>query len=211
MKLSRDVLVFLVATGAILCARFLDLRWRYEEGFHFDRYAGGLPPSMLAFPLSLLLVMACMALIGVRLQRGLKKPEAQVQCAFRGALLCSIIVVVMVVFMTVEPGYVTFTQGFRDRILRESVLAELHPWAHAVAVDPKDGMIPVDDLPQQVRGLSPAFAEVLPDGSVRITWGGGFGHWGVEISPRENPREGFIDGELHIPLDHASSAWHEVQ
>jgi len=51
---------------------------------------------------------------------------------------------------------------------------------------------------------------------VRLTWGGGFGHWGIEVGPEdmaipetEIQEDGY--GEYRIPLTAGAYVWHEIQ
>lgn len=49
---------------------------------------------------------------------------------------------------------------------------------------------------------------------VRLTWGGGFGHWGIEIGMPDMmipPSDMRPFGEYRIPIQHGMYAWHELQ
>lgn len=72
------------------------------------------------------------------------------------------------------------------------------------------GALKAEELPAGVLSLS---HRVFPSGSnsLKLVWGGGFGHWGVEIGLPGTPMPPSHSREYHLPLADGAWVWHEIQ
>ncbi len=120
-----------------------------------------------------------------------------------------------------SPGYKPFTYGFRERMRSMADIEAIRDWLKRRGKEEYTG----DNVrfisygwPKSVKVLNPSY--VNPDldengnPKVRLTWGGGFGHWGFEIGMEdmEIPPSDFSQfGEYRLPLEPGAYVWHELQ
>lgn len=132
-----------------------------------------------------------------------------------------------------QPGYKPFTYGFRDRIRSEADIEEIRDWLRTLSKEDCTGeYIPLStgsspserhwpdshEWPKSLKVSCPGYVILDLDENhnpkVRLTWGGPFGHWGVEIGMEdmEIPPSDFRRyGEYRLPLERGAYVWHELQ
>jgi hypothetical protein len=90
------------------------------------------------------------------------------------------------------PDAIPYTYGFRDRIRSKADIPAIRAWLKNLSED--EYSKPGDHLarekwPKALKELKPPRVYVCPDDRrnpyVRITWGGGFSHWGIIIGSKE--------------------------
>jgi hypothetical protein len=145
------------------------------------------------------------------------------------------------------PGYKTYMAGFRRYAQREVDLPAIRSWLSSL--DPNDLQRIDADLhgkggsesygwragawPPMITRLNPGYVALgkTTDGGpkIRLTWGGPFGHWGVEIGPEDmgipltRERKGqefgppdhrytvYDTGEYRATFAPGAYIWHEIQ
>jgi hypothetical protein len=105
-----------------------------------------------------------------------------------------------------RPSVRVFTYGFRDRITSKADIPAIRAWLRTL--DKEDfrfgQRLSNDEWPVSLRRLKPPSVYLCLDKNdnpfVRITWGGGFFHWGMVI--------GMEDMEiLPIDINFATESW----
>jgi hypothetical protein len=145
------------------------------------------------------------------------------------------------------PGYKTYAAGFRRYMRSEADLPAIRYWLSSLDANDLremkasqyggDGSRPRGPnaiaWPSAIARLHPGYVELdtTKDGQpkIRLTWGGGFGHWGAEIGPEgmEVPatleRKGeefgppghrytvYDTGEYRLPFAPGAYVWYEIQ
>jgi hypothetical protein len=195
--------------------------WDYLSG-RFD--IGGwlfflFPLTLILFPISFFLLIR--AIIDILKSKSSVLSKLSVQ-------LFTIIYIVVLLFITFyyhQPGYKSFTAGFRDRLSTTIDVIEVRNWLKSV--DPNQCNIrlfnlrrnnnrwPEDiDWPRSIRALDPTYVSLSEDYSnhpvLELTWGGPLGHWGIEIYSIDTP---INLGKYAYPLPITPQAivWHEIQ
>lgn len=120
-----------------------------------------------------------------------------------------------------SPTYKPFTSGFADRMRSKADVGAIRDWLKTLTKEEFTGETAnrsFGPYPKAVAALKPRYVNLDLDDNgnpkVRITWGGGFGHWGIEIGmpdmmiPSSDPRQ---FGEYRIPIQPGMYAWHELQ
>ncbi len=120
-----------------------------------------------------------------------------------------------------QPGYKPFTHGFRDRIRSRADIPAIRAWLRTLSKEDYTGenfIAPQSKFPESFKVLKPRYVNLDMDKNgnpkVRLTWGGGFGHWGIEIGMEdmEIPPSDFSDyREYRLPLEPGAYVWHELQ
>ena len=120
-----------------------------------------------------------------------------------------------------QPGYKPFTYGFRDRIRIMADVKDIRDWLRTLSKeDCKRNVIriPSEKWPKSLKIFYPHHVNLGLDENgnpkVRLTWGGGFGHWGFEIGMEdmEIPPSDFSQfGEYRLSLEPGAYVWHELQ
>lgn len=64
--------------------------------------------------------------------------------------------------------------------------------------------------PELLNGLE-VWCDLTPQGTLLMTTGSGFGHWGVEIAPPGAPMPQNNDRRYYLPLQDGAWVWHEIQ
>jgi len=141
-----------------------------------------------------------------------------------GILILLITIYFLALFIPIQlysPGYKPFTYGFRERMRSKADIEDIRDWLKR-----RDKREPTGDTvryisygwPKSVKVLKPRYVNLDLDENgnpkVRLTWGGGFGHWGVEIGMEdvETPPSDFSQfGEYRLPLEPGVYIWHELQ
>ncbi|MBW7990252.1 MAG: hypothetical protein FVQ84_09590 [Planctomycetes bacterium] len=88
----------------------------------------------------------------------------------------------------IRPPTNPFTYGFRDRIRSKADIKAIRDWMRTLDKEDYDESgvrLPRDEWPKSLKVLKPPSVDLYTDDNgnpkVRIVWGGGFFHWGVEI------------------------------
>ena len=120
-----------------------------------------------------------------------------------------------------QPGYKPFTHGFRARIRSEADIEDIRDWLRTLSKEDYTGenfIAPQSKFPESFKVLKPRYVNLDMDKNgnpkVRLAWGGGFGHWGVEIGMEDMeipPSDFSQDGEYRLPLQPGAYVWHELQ
>ena len=120
-----------------------------------------------------------------------------------------------------QPGYKPFTHGFKERIRSEADIEDIRDWLRTLSKEDYTGenfIAPQSKFPESFKVLKPRYVNLDMDKNgnpkVRLTWGGGFGHWGVEIGMEDMeipPSDFSQDGEYRLPLQPGAYVWHELQ
>jgi len=120
-----------------------------------------------------------------------------------------------------SPGYKPFTYGFRERMRGKTDIEDIRDWLKTLSKEDcigNTGRLPYSKLSKSLKVLNPKYVFFSTDENgnpkVRLAWGSGFGHWGVEIGMEdmEIPSSDFSDyGEYRLPLEPGAYVWHELQ
>lgn len=110
-----------------------------------------------------------------------------------------------------SPGYKPFTYGFREQMRSKADVEAIRDWLKRRGKEEPTGdavRFISYGWPKSVKVLKPRYVNFDLDENgnpkVRLTWGGGFGHWGVEIGMEdmEIPPSDFSQfGEYRLPLE----------
>jgi len=119
------------------------------------------------------------------------------------------------------PGYKPFTYGFREQMRSKADIEDIRDWLKTLSKEDcigDMGRLPYSRLSESVKVLNSKYAVFSTDENgnprVRLIWGGGFGHWGVEIGMKDMkiPPSDFSEwGEYRLPLEPGVYVWHEIQ
>jgi len=132
------------------------------------------------------------------------------------------------------PGYKPFTYGFRERIRSKADIGAIRNWLKTLSKEDctgeaihlllTDSALPRIQWPDSVEWSEalkvcyPGYVTLDLDKNgnpkVRLTWGGPFDHWGVEIGMEdmEIPASDFSRyGEYRLPLEPGAYIWYELQ
>jgi hypothetical protein len=120
-----------------------------------------------------------------------------------------------------SPFYQPFTSGFADRMKSKADVGAIRDWLKTLTEEHcTDGKADhsFGPWPKAVVALKPRYVNLDLDDKenlkVRLTWGGGFGHWGIEIGMPDMmipPSDMRQYGEYRIPIQPGVYAWHELQ
>ena len=221
------MLVILVPTGGIsyLSGRF-DLALDFLVVWIFAICMTS--PLMIVITIFPFVVIGFFAIIGaVRLisnwnRYANKKRLIRITQIGISILVITILFLPLVVFTKLySPGYKPFTYGFRERMRSKADIEDIREWLKRRGKKESTG----DTVrfisygwPKSVKVLNPNYVNLDIDENgnpkVRLTWGGGFGHWGVEIGMEdmEIPISDFSQfGEYRLPLEPGVYVWHELQ
>lgn len=134
-------------------------------------------------------------------------------------LICLLLVLGFILFSASEPGYIAFTNEFAQQMEENADIAAIRAWVNGLPNRDDDVyFLDKSEWPECVKGLLPMHVGVSAydnDGNmVRLTWGGGFGHWGLVVGPEimETPKSDVSQyGEYRVPLEPGAYLFHEVQ
>ena len=146
------------------------------------------------------------------------------------------------------PPYEMYTRGFRRHVQLKTDVGAIQTWLSTL--DPKDCQDQPLDMkvapglsypnppksipsPECVSRLRPRYSKLTRDDKgrpmIRLTWGGGFGHWGLvvgdkdmeipetqertgqEYGPPDRPQVVYAPGEYRLPLAPGAYIWYELQ
>lgn len=132
-----------------------------------------------------------------------------------------------------QPGYKPYTYGFRERIRSKADIDAIQAWLRTLNREDctgenidilSDSFLLLSrwpgsiDWPRSLKAFNPHYVKLDLDENgnpkVRLTWGGAFAHWGVEIGTEdmEVPPSDFSRlGEYRLPLEHGAYVWYELQ
>jgi len=141
-----------------------------------------------------------------------------------GISILVITLLVLPLFIPIQlysPGYKPFTHGFRERMRSKADIEAIRDWLKRRGKKEPTGdtvRFILYGWPKSVKVLEPRYVSLDMDKNgnpkVRLHWGGGFGHWGVEIGMEdmETPESDFSRyGEYRLPLQPGAYVWHELQ
>jgi len=188
-------------------------------------------PLMVVITIFLLVVIGFFAIIGtVRLISNWNRYANKKRLIRIYQIVISILVTILLALFVLSlftpiipylgmPGYKPFTYGFRDRIRSKADIEDIQNWSKTLSKkDCIDNRILSDKWPESLRELNPKYVFFSTDENgnpkVRLTWGSGFGHWGVEIGMEDMkiPPSDFSQyGEYRLPLEPGVYVWHELQ
>jgi hypothetical protein len=209
----RCVEAALLAAGLVIVGLwFVEQILVYEDGY---RSRPNLLVAMFGFGLMLsvpCLILATFCHLLLSMRRVDRDRRRSVE---RAAMCFFLFLVFAIVGWFILSNYYprTFTRGFRDRVADEIDLAALRDW-HTERIRspaPPDSMLAETSLPNDVRRLQPVFTNRYPDDSVEISWGSGFGHWGILIVPDDAPPPSGADYAALMHISPGIYAWHEQQ
>jgi len=153
-----------------------------------------------------------------------------------GISILVITVLSLPLFISIElysPGYKPFTYGFRDRIRSKADIEDIRNWLKTLSKEDCTGKI-IDirsysfpykskwtssiKWPKSLKVFNPGYVNLDLDENdnpkVRLTWGGPFAHWGVEIGMEDMkipPSDFGRYGEYRLPLEPGVYVWYELQ
>jgi hypothetical protein len=138
------------------------------------------------------------------------------------------------------PGYIPFSYGFLARVRSTMDVPKIQDWLNTVdhnlciGKDRREDEWPKDiNYPVSLISCNPVYVCLALDENntpkIRLTWGGGMAHWGVEIGSEEmkvpptqerkleeytfHGEKGslWIPGEFRLPLALGAYVWNEIQ
>jgi hypothetical protein len=203
-----DVLIYAVLGVLLFCAELSGRRYWYYMG-----YEAQLGDYMLLAGSSFVLVsVVSVVLLCIRFVRRLRKDRIMV-VSLRAVSLAIWITAAGYVLFSSEPHIVNFMEGFRDRMLAEADVASIREWALENQQNlwwKSNSVVPASNWPQCILRLSPRDVIIEKDQGkkwiVRLFWGTGFMHWGIDIGPPEMPTPTSGD-ELVMQLQSGVYVW----
>jgi hypothetical protein len=194
--------------GIVVLPRLVPGMWAAVRDFDTTIYpAGGslfdsLGPFLLGSFLSFVLWIALL----VRAVRLLAKPGL-------GRKFLNVALVVaapMLSLKTCEPGAVTYLRGFEHWARANVELAAIRNWQ--ATLRPPFGEIAESQWPPCIVRLHPVYVYVDPaEKSTTLTWGGGFGHWGIVVGRPTLPMPPPPQPGYNRLLEPGAYVWHEYQ
>ena len=110
--------------------------------------------------------------------------------------------------------YKTHLRRFRTAMRYDADIPVIQAWlqSHDMTAIKKEsyGEIVAGELPPCMSQLSYRVF-LSPEGTLKLIWGGGFGHWGLEVAPRGTTMPPSSPREYHLPLADGAWVWHEIQ
>lgn len=195
--------------------------WSYFEG----RYnSNGL--IFLFLPIYSILYLIFIGISITKLQQYRKQiNKLKPKISFR-LILPIFIVLSPLIFFLSKPAYQTYTIGFRDYIKNEIEVDPIRNWLKEIDTSncfskeydlrehnfkwPKE-----IDWPKSLTNLQPHYIMLRKDDNNNIelllTWGGGFGHWGVNFHTTDDKIDINKRYAYGVPITSQVIAWHEVQ
>jgi hypothetical protein len=182
------------------------------------------PGTPLLLSLPFLVLSVPLVFIGtMRLLAGWKGYTSRKRCvrtAQIGISVFAAIVLALSGFVPIKPyspAYKPFMSGFADRMISKTDTEAIRDWLKTVPKERCTGET-LDSYPSSVAALKPRYVSLDLDDNgnskVRLTWGGGFGHWGVEIGMqdmRTPPSDFSRFGEYRLSVQPGMYVWLELQ
>lgn len=112
-----------------------------------------------------------------------------------------------------RPGYLSFTEGFTDRMKTEADIDGMRRWLYTWSGAVGDE-VPRATWPEAVSRLTPKYVDVIKTDHrrcLRLGWGSGFGHWGIVVGSEDMPTPKSSKREFTMPLEPGAYVWHEIQ
>ena len=105
------------------------------------------------------------------------------------------------------PVYVSKTKEFSAQIKAKLDPAKLQAWALKVLPQHiNDNEVPLSEVPEEVKTCfdpPPAVLlagwEGIPEQALMISWGSGFGHWGIVVGSKSFPMPRDTDRNYYVP------------
>ena len=159
------------------------------------------------YPIVFGFIIYCFFIGTVRLFRDWKKVHKHGKFLIFAQFCIPILFVVLVVkpsIIPIESGLRSsakvYNYGLRDRIKSKADIKAIRDWMRTLDKEDYDEFgvrLPRDECPKSLRVLKPPSVNLYADNNgnpqIRIVWGGGFFHWGVQIGMEdmENPSSYF--------------------
>lgn len=183
---AADIALPAVAVASACCLRRIYEVTGYESGHrHVEYLSGGVEwsPTLVLLCIAGVIAGVGWTLFG-GLMGGLPKPYA---AALRGVALTGITTLIVAVVLSTRSRPELFLEGLRDWASESVSPAEV--FEEYARLNFKDGLIDEAEWPESISALSPTYVLAVSDEEVRLTWGGGFGHWGVVVRGTAENRE----------------------
>ncbi|KPK74525.1 MAG: hypothetical protein AMJ79_13855 [Phycisphaerae bacterium SM23_30] len=151
------------------------------------------------------------------------KRLSTVQVIIRSIFTIITILVIIISPKFHVPSISPFMKGFKIGMGKNADIEEIREWLKTV--DKPNDFLSFQlypNLPEAIKKLKPRYVDTLKleekEGfKVRLTWGGGFGHWGMVVGPEDMeipPTEISAydkSGEYRERLTDGAYIWYEVQ
>lgn len=119
------------------------------------------------------------------------------------------------------PGYKPFTYGCRDRVRSKADIEAIRAWLRTLSKENYTGdtvRLLSDEWPKSLKVLNPRRVILSTDEKdntkIRLTMGGRFAYWGVEIGMEDMeipPSDFGYRGEYRLPLESGVYVWYDLQ
>ena len=187
-----DVLIYAVLGALLLGAELSGRQYWYCMG----REAQLGDYMFLAWSALVWASVVSIVLLGIRFVRRRRKDRVMVM-GLRAVVLAMWIAAAGYAIFSGKPHIVTFMEGFRDRMLAEADVTLIRGWAleNQQSVWWKsNSIVPASNWPKCIVRLSPSVVIIEKEQEeswvVRLSWGSGFMHWGIDVGPPETPTSG---------------------
>lgn len=211
--LTGDALEPLVAAISVALSGGVAWYWTYRGQCHPEAFLEaavyrGLPMLLVLLTFNGL----AMALVISRLVDGFRRRQP-----IRVVVRCVALILLGVStawHIPRQPGYISFTEGLRAWAASAADIGAIASWVQHVG-GAYDGVIPEREWPPAVSDLAShdvSLRRCAGGPSVlRIAWGSGFGHFGLDVAPAGLDTAGLADGEYVQWVESRAYVWHEVQ
>jgi len=215
-RASSRIVGSLVAAGCVSVVA-LSIYAPYLLSFEAGRHPASFASRNIYVYVALVsLAYACILLVTVLAGVGALVLWHRVRVVTKSGLIfvCGLGVCGMIALAQQPPGYVGFVDGLSEFTRREVDVVAIREWMLRDSGRLR-GCIASEDWPDAISQLSPAVVQIdrNMDGHmlVRISWGGGFGHYGVTLAlPGTDLADSSSD--LHVRhVDQGVWVWHEIQ
>ncbi len=176
-------------------------------------------PALLAGLLLFFLLRICQKVVTWVADESSSSEIAVEQSFFKrfAAILLSIgigVVALWVITLPVRTGDYFYYKSVARRtyleMRRHAEVQEIQAWLSSLPEDRRASVEKVN-WPPCIRNLSPGYVHFDDEGNVRISWGSGFGHWGLCVGPEAMQTPETDAREYRIPLKKGAYVWHEIQ
>jgi len=126
-----------------------------------------------------------------------------------------------------EPGYISRTHRLQKEMNEKLDVQSIRDWMehppsggfaewmeHARSLTYDVISLHREDYPAAVSAVKPVDAYLHWENGVftlKLSWGGGFGHYGVAVGPSNIPAPSSSANEYRLPLAPGAYVWHEIQ
>ena len=124
---------------------------------------------------------------------------------FFAVIIFFIVLVIIQCFLSSEYQ----TDAFARKMRNFDGLQEIYQWVITIE-RPVDSRISEMDYPPALKQLKPKYVDVVAPQWIRISWGGGFGHWGLLMGPSDYPPDASFR-EYRVRISKGIFSWSEIQ